>query len=169
MKKCEFDTACLDQVVAALTSIGKGAKSKTINICNRGGKMKMESVNGLLNISRTFPADIKKFAIKHNMAGYISPDDCNFSLPSTEGEHLLEILSDTVSFVKMQLNIIDQRKRVFELAVNELLQHQSKMSASQYAIKLFDIYYRMPLSPSEKYPISVIFPDYYKKMFLEVF
>ena len=78
------------QIVAALTAIGKGAKTKTVNVGNRGGKLKMEVNNGSLSISQTFPADIKRFAQKNNIGGYFIPEDCHFSLPSSELNHLLE-------------------------------------------------------------------------------
>ena len=69
---------------------------------------------------------------------------------------------DTISFVKLKRNITEQRQRVFELAVTELAAFQSMMTTSQYAIKLFEIYYKMALPLSERYPISVVFPNYYK-------
>ena len=162
MKKCEFESVYLDQIVAALTAIGKGAKTKTVNVGNRGGKLKMEVNNGSLSISQTFPADIKRFAQKNNIGGYFIPEDCHFSLPSSELNHLLETFLDTISFVKLKRNITEQRQRVFELAVTELVAFQSMMTTSQYAIKLFEIYYKMALPTSERYPISVVFPNYYK-------
>ena len=101
-KKCEFESLYLDQIVAALTAIGKGAKTKTVNVGNRGGKLKFEVVNGCLSFSQTFPTDIKKFAQKNNMGGYLIPEDCNFNLPTSELDHLLETMLDTISFVKLK-------------------------------------------------------------------
>ena len=168
IKKCEFDSSYLDQILSAITSISKGAKSKTVNVGNRGGKLKIDVANGTLSISQTYPADIKKFALKNNLGSYVAPDDCQFTLPSSELDYLLASLLETVSFVRMKMNISEQRRRVFENAVDDLLEYQSKMTASQYAVKLFEIYYRLNLAPGDKYPLSVVFPEYYK-MFLHVF
>ena len=160
-KKCEFDIVHLDLVSAALTSILQGAKSKTINLSSRGEKLKMEMSNGFLHFYQTFPSGIKKIVQKNNMPAYLSPDDCGFNIPASEIDHLMEALSATFEFVKLKKDIDAQRKKVFMKGAFELKQRQS-MSSSQFAIKLFEIYYKMDLAPPERYPISIVLPEYYK-------
>ena len=167
IKKCEFTPNHLDSVVTSLTSIVKGSKSKTVNLGKRGEKLKMEMSNGCLNFAHTFPSDIKKFVQKNNMNSYIAPDDVHFNIPSSEIENLMDSLIDSIQFLKLKHVNSTQRKTVFDLAVRELKHYQS-MSTRQYAIKLFEIYYKLDLLPTEKYPISVIFPEYYK-LFSNVF
>ena len=166
-KKCEFGTEVLGLVISSLTSIVKGSKSKIINLAKSGEKLKMEILNGSLHFSHTFPSDIKKFVQKNNMSAYLSPEDCHFNIPASEIDHLMETLLEASQFLGLKLDTITQRKRVFQTAVHELKQNQS-MSSSQFAIKLFEIYYKMDLDPSQRYPISVILPEYYK-MFSNVF
>ena len=75
------------------------------------------------------------------MSAYLSPDDCHFNIPSSEIEHLLGTLLEAVQFLRLKYDNNAQRKN-FETAVHELKQLQS-VSSSQYAIKLFGIYYKM--------------------------
>ena len=159
--KCEFDSSHLDQVVSALTSIIKGAKSKTINLGVRAGKMKMGLLNESLHFSHIFPSDIKKFVQKNNLAPYLIPEDSYFSLPYSEIKHLLNVLLEAVQFHRLKKDNVTQRTRVFQIAVNDLQQCKT-MTPAQFAIKLFEIYYSLNLSPGEKYPISVVLPEYHK-------
>ena len=124
IKKCEFASPQLDLVISALTSIVKGSKSKTINLGNRGEKLKMEIANGSLHFSHTFPSDIKKFVQKNNMRPYLAPDDSHFSIPSSEIDHLMESLLEGTQFLKLKHDNIVQRKKVFEIAVHELTLEQ---------------------------------------------
>ena len=160
-KKCDFDIAHLNVVTEALSSILQGAKSKTINLSSTGEKLKMEISNGSLHFYHTFPSGIRKFVQKNNMPAYLSPDDCGFNIPASEIDHLMEALSDTFEFVKLKKNIDAQRKKVFMKGAFELKQCQS-VNSSQFAIKLFEIYYKMELAPPERYPISIVLPEYYK-------
>ena len=159
--KCEFDVAYLDQVVSTLASIIKGAKSKTINLRTNEGKMRMEMVNGDLQFSHLYPNDVKKFVEKNDLGQYHPTKDCQFSVPYSEIEHLSEVLSDTVQFVGLKQDNVTQRSRVFQIAVNDLQKCES-MNPTQFAIKLFEIYYSLGLPGGERYPISVVLPEYYK-------
>ena len=110
---------------------------------------------------------IKTFVQKNNMNSYIAPDDVHFNIPSSEIENLMDSLIDSIQFLKLKHVNSTQRKTVFDLALRELKHYQS-MSTRQYAIKLFEIYYKLDLLPTEKYPISVIYPEYYR-LFSNVF
>ena len=160
--KCEFEDLYLDQVVSALTSISKGAKSKTINFADvRDGKMKIESVNGSLHFSRLYSNEVKNFVQKNNMSPYLAPADTKFTVPSTEIDHMSDVLLDTVQFLLMKRKNAHQRKTVFQIAVQQLRQSET-LSTAQFAIKLFEIYYALDLADEDKYPISVVLPEYYK-------
>ena len=159
--KCEFEDMYLDQVLSALTSISKGAKSKTINLGLRDGKMKIESVNGSLHFSRLYSNDIKNFVQKNNMSPYLVREDTKFTVPSTEIDHVSDVLLDTVQFLLMKRKNAHQRKTVFQIAARELRQSET-MTTAQFAIKLFEIYYGLDLADDDKYPISVVLPEYYK-------
>ena len=170
-KKCEFATPHLDLLISALTSLIKGSKAKTISLGNRGEKLKIEISNGYLNFAHTFPADIKKFVQNNNMGSYLAPDDCYFNIPSSEIDNFLATLMDAVQFVRLQADIISQRKMVFETAVREMKQaavlRQNEclaMSSYQFAIKLFEIYYSMDFPPTERYPFSIVLSEYYKML-----
>ena len=160
-KKCEFPLNQLDNVINALTSITKGSKSKTVHIGKRGEKLKFEMVNGSLNISQLFPPHIKKYAQKNNLGVHLAPEDTHFNLPASEVDHLLESALEALQFKKMTQNIASQREMVFENAVDGMRQCQS-MSAEDFAVTLFQIYYKMNLEESERYPLSVVLPEYYK-------
>ena len=170
-KKCEFASSHLDLLISALTSLIKGSKAKTINLGSRGEKLKMEISNGYLNFAHTFPADIKKFVQNNNMGSYLAPDDCYFNIPSSEIDNFMTTLMDAVQFVRLQADIISQRKLVFEIAVRDLKQvavlRQNQclaMSTYQFAIKLFEIYYSMDFPPTERYPFSIVLSEYYKML-----
>ena len=165
--KCEFPILYLDLVISALTSIVKGSKSKTINLGKRGEKLKMEMINGSLHLSHIFPPHLKKYIHKNNMNPHLAPDDSHFNLPSSEIEDLIETLLEAVQFQRLTLDIASQRQKVFQTAVDDVKHYQS-MTALQFGIKLFEIYYTMNLEPSERYPISIVLPEYYK-MFPNVF
>ena len=165
--KCEFPIQHLDLVISALTSIIKGSKSKSINIGKRGEKLKMEMVNGSLHLSHIFPPHLKKYVQKNNMSAHLAPDDSHFNLPSSEIEHLIEALLEALQFQRLTHDIASQRQKVFQTAVDDVKHYQS-MTSLQFAIKLFEIYYTINLEPSERYPISVVLPEYYK-MFSNVF
>ena len=159
--KCEFEDLYLDQVVSALTAISKGAKSKTINFADRDGKMKIESANGSLHFSRLYPNDIKNFVRKNNMSPFLAREDTKFTVPSTEIDHITDVLLDTVQFLAMKRQNAHQRKTVFQIATRELRQSEPLTNA-QFAIKLFEIYYGLDLADEDKYPLSVVLPEYYK-------
>ena len=61
----------------------------------------------------------------------------------------------------MTQNIASQRQRVFENAVDGMKQCHS-MSAQDFAVTLFQIYYKMNLEEPERYPVSIVLPEYYK-------
>ena len=160
--KCEFEDVYLDQVVSAVTSISKGAKSKTINLGSiRDGKMKIESVNGSLHFSRLYSNDSKNFVQKNDMSPYLVREDTKCTIPSTEIDHISDVLLDTVQFISMRRKNAHQRQTVFEIAARELRQSEP-LSTAQFAIKLFEIYYGLDLPVEAKYPISVVLPEYYK-------
>ena len=159
--KCEFGELYLDQVISALTSISKGAKSKTINLGDREGKMKIDSVNGSLHFSRLYSNDIKNFVRRNNMSPFLVKDDTKFTVPLTEIEHITEVLLDTVQFLAMKRKNAEQRKTVFQIAARELRQSEP-LSNAQFAIKLFEIYYGLDVGDEDKYPLSVVLPEYYK-------
>ena len=159
--KCEFEDLYLDQVLSALTSISKGAKSKTINLGDRDGKMKIESANGSLHFSRLYSNDIKNFVRKNNMSPFLAREDTKFTVPSTEIDHITDVLLDTVQFLAMKRKNAHQRKTVFQIATRELRQSEPLTNA-QFAIKLFEIYYGLDLADEDKYPLSVVLPEYYK-------
>ena len=50
---------------------------------------------------------------------------------------------------------------VFENAVDGMKQYHS-MSAQDFAVTLFQIYYKMNLEAAERYPVSIVLPEYYK-------
>ena len=127
----------------------------------------MEMANGSLHLSHIFPPHLKKYIQKNNMSPHLAPDDSHFNLPSSEIEHLIETLLEAVQFQRLTQDVASQRQKVFETAVDDV-KHYQWMSSLQFAIKLFEIYYTMNLDPSEKYPISVVLPEYYK-MFSCVF
>ena len=161
--KCEFPINQLDNVISALTSIAKGSKSKTIHIGKRGEKLKLEMANGSLNISQLFPAHIKKYVQKNNLGLHLAPEDALFNLPSSEIDLLLETMLEALQFKKMTQNIASQRQRVFESAVDSMRQCGS-MSAQDFAVTLFQIYYKMNLEGEERYPVSIVLPEYYNTL-----
>ena len=168
-KKSEFASSHLDLLISALTSLLKGSKSKTINLGSRGEKLKMEIANGYLNFTHSYPSDIKKFIQKNNMNSYLAPEDCQFNIPISEIDNFMETLLDGVQFIRLQRDIIAQRKSVFEVSVHQLKQVASlrqnqilSMSTLQFAINLFEIYYSMNTPPAERYPFSVVLPEYYE-------
>ena len=159
--KCEFPMNQLDNVISALTSIAKGSKSKTIHLGKRGEKLKFEMGNGSINISQLFPPHIKKYVQKNNLGLHLAPEDTHFNLPSSEIDLLLESMLEALQFKKMTQNIASQRQRVFENAVDGMKQYHS-ISIQDFAVALFQIYYKMNLEEAERYPVSIVLPDYYK-------
>ena len=161
--KCEFSINQLDNVISALTSITKGSKSKTIHIGKRGEKLKFEMSNGSLNISQLFSPTIKKYAQKNNLGVHLSPEDSHFYLPASEIDLLLDSMLEALQFKKMTENIASQRQRIFEDAVEGTKSNQS-MSLQDFAVTLFQIYYKMNLDESVRYPVSIVLPEYHKTL-----
>ena len=159
--KCDFEVLYLDEVLSALTAISKGAKSKTVNFADRDGKMKIDSANGALHFSRLYPNDIKNFVRKNNMSPFLVREDTKFTVPSTEIDQIKDVLLDAVQFLTMKRRNAHQRKTVFQIATRELRQSEPLTNA-QFAIKLFEIYYGLDLADEDKYPLSVVLPEYYK-------
>ena len=161
--KCEFPMNQLDNVISALTSIAKGSKSKTIHIGKRGEKLKFEMTNGSLNISQLFSPHIKKYAQKNNLGIHLAPEDTHFNLPASEIDLLLESMLEALQFKKMTQNIASQRQRVFEDAVEGMKRNHS-MSAQDFAVTLFQIYYKMNVEETERYPVLIVLPEYHKNL-----
>ena len=161
--KCEFSINQLDNVISALTSITKGSKSKTIHIGKRGEKLKFEMSNGSLNISQLFSPTIKKYAQKNNLGVHLSPEDSHFYLPASEIDLLLDSMLEALQFKKITENIASQRQRIFEDAVEGTKSNQS-MSLQDFAVTLFQIYYKMNLDESVRYPVSIVLPEYHKTL-----
>ena len=95
------------------------------------------------------------------MSPYLVREDTKCTIPSTEIDHISDVLLDTVQFISMRRKNAHQRKTVFEIAARELRQSEP-LSTAQFAIKLFEIYYGLDLPVDAKYPISVVLPEYYK-------
>ena len=123
--------------------------------------MKIDCANGALHFSRLYPTDIKNFVRKNNMSPFLVREDTKFTVPSTEIDHIKDVLLDTVQFVTMKGRNVHQRKTVFQIATRELRQSEPLTNA-QFAIKLFEIYYGLDLADEDKYPLSVVLPEYYK-------
>lgn len=158
--KCEFPVNQLDNVISALTSIAKGSKSKTIHLGKRGEKLKIEMVNGSINISQLFPPHIKKYVQKNNLGLHLAPEDSHFNLPSSELDLLLDSMLEALQFKKMTQNIAEQRQSVFENAVDDMKQSHS-MSALDFAVALLEIFYKLKFEEGERYPVSIVLPEYY--------
>ena len=95
------------------------------------------------------------------MSPFLVKEDTKFTVPLTEIEHITEVLLDTVQFLRMKRKNAEQRKTVFQIAARELRQSEP-LSNAQFAIKLFEIYYGLDLADEDKYPLSVVLPEYYK-------
>ena len=168
-KKSEFAPSHLDLLILALTSLLKGSKSKTINLGSRGEKLKMEITNAHLNFTHSYPSDIKKIIQKNNMASYLAPEDCQFNIPISEIDNFMETLLDGVQFIRLQRDIIAQRKSVFEVSVHQLKQAAAlrqnqclSMSTLQFSINLFEIYYSMNSPPTENTHFLLCCPNIIK-------
>ena len=103
------------------------------------------------------------------MTSYLAPEDCQFNIPISEIDNFMETLLEGVHFIRLQRDIIAQRKSVFEVAIHQLKQAATlrqdqilSMSTLQFAINLFEIYYSMNTPPAERYPFSVVLPEYYE-------
>ena len=129
----------------------------------------MEIANAHLNFTHSYPSDIKKFIQKNNMTSYLAPEDCQFNIPISEIDNFMETLLDGVRFIRLQRDIIAQRKSVFEVSVHQLkqaatLRHNQilSMSTLQFAINLFEIYYSMNTPPAERYYFLLCYPNIMK-------
>ena len=60
----------------------------------------------------------------------------------------------------MTQNIASQRQRVFENAVDDMKQSHS-MSALDFAVALLEIFYKLKFEETERYPVSIVLPEYY--------
>ena len=103
------------------------------------------------------------------MTSYLTPDVCQFNIPTSEIDNFMETLLDGVQFIRLQRDIIAQRKSVFEVSIHQLKQAATlrqdqilSMGTLQFAINLFEIYYSMNTPPAERYPFSVVLPEYYE-------